>query len=170
MGAVAGRRSAKPMNIKNLFWYVVVGTIVFLMGVLALPVQTGSQEKKDEKITNNIIKEERGPSGEIPPLDLYLDNLEKFECPNCGPRYKRVDSNGKYSYGCLQFQSATWREMVRKHDPDSKRKDDEEIHSRIYECKYQKQIAGAMFKENPKKASFHWYTTIYKKGLGLPKI
>lgn len=143
-----------------------VGTIVFLMGVLALPVQTGSSNiiSSDQKDEKTITKEERGP------LDLYLDNLEKFECPNCGPRYKRVDSNRKYSYGCLQFQSATWREMVRRHDPDSKGKTDTEIHSRIYECEYQKQIAGAMFKENIKKASFHWYTTIYKKGLGLPKI
>lgn len=141
------------------------GTIVILLGLLAFPDHTGSQQK-DEKIKNQqeeIIKQKGS-------LDLYLDELEKLECTNCGPRFKRVDSNRKYSYGCLQFQSATWREMVRRHDPDSKEKTDTEIHGRIYECEYQKQIAGAMFKENPQKAARHWYTSIYKRGLGLPKI
>lgn len=153
------------MNIKNLFWYALVGTIVFLAGILALPGHTGSQQK-DEK----IINQQKEITTKDRTLALYLDELEKFECPNCGPRYKRVDSNKKFSYGCLQFQSATWREMVRRHDPDSKGKTDTEIHSRIYECEYQKKIAGAMFQENKVKASYHWYTTIYKKGLGLPKI
>ncbi len=137
---------------------------MMLLGAVA-PRLSAEHYKKDEKINKQEVKVEK-----IDSLDLYLNNLEEFECPNCGPRYKRVDSNGKFSYGCLQFQSATWREMVRRHDPDSEGKTDTEIHSTIYECNNQKQIAKAMFRENPKKASYHWYTTIYKKGLGLPKV
>lgn len=151
------------MIIKNKILWIAVGTIALLsIAMLAVPSSAAYYNQKDEKI---ISKQEEKRIGA---LDLYLDELEKLECRNCGPQFKRLDSNKKFSYGCLQFQSATWREMVRRHDPNSKGKTDAEIHSRIYECPYQKKIAGAMFTEDKVKAANHWYTSIYKKGLGLP--
>lgn len=148
------------MNLTNKVRVAVVGTIVILSGILAFPLLlAGDSVKQDEKIINNT-KEEK--------LLTYLDELENFECPHCKPNFKRLDSNGKFSYGCLQFQLQTWLTQYKKYydtgEPDSV------IVSRIFNCTDQKNVAKKMFEDDVKKASLHWYTSIYKKGLGLPNV
>ncbi len=104
-------------------------------------------------------------------LDVYLSVLTwTFECTRDCQRaerlneeYKRIDSNGKYSYGCLQFQEATWLSMAKKHGVDPFE------NGGIYNCDQQWKVARAMFTEDPVAASMHWKTSIYDRGLGLPE-
>ncbi len=95
-------------------------------------------------------------------LDTYLDRLETFECEGCGERYRRLDSNGKYSYGCLQFQEATFNEKADRYKIS--RPSDESI----YQCDLQKRVAREMFLGEGAAAGNHWSTSIYRRGLGLP--
>lgn len=96
-------------------------------------------------------------------LDAYLDRLISHECQGCAPHFRRIDSNNYYSYGCLQFQRATFDMMSRRYgfsfqDPE-----------RIYDCEAQRSVARAMFLDDPIAASKHWYNSIYSfNGIGLP--
>ncbi len=147
------------MNIKRLVLWTVMMTIVSF-GLLA-PKLSAEHYIRDEKNITNNKKEGK--------LDIYLTNLASFECPNCGPNYKRVDSNKRFSYGCLQFQLQTFISMSQRYHIATSTESKIDIISHIYSCDYQKAIAKAMFEDDPVAASYHWYTTIYKKGLGLPK-
>lgn len=95
-------------------------------------------------------------------LDAYLDELETFECEGCGPRYRRLDSNGHYSYGCLQFQWATFVEKTDRYGISRASGES------IYDCELQKRIARAMFLNEGAAAANHWSTSIFVRGLGLP--
>lgn len=103
-------------------------------------------------------------------LDVYLSVLTwTYECTrDCqmaerlNEEYKRIDSNGKYSYGCLQFQEQTWFAMTKKYNVDPFE------NGGIYNCDQQWKVARAMFTEDPVGASMHWKTSIYDRGLGLP--
>ena len=79
-------------------------------------------------------------------LDVYLSRLAwTYECTgdcfkaqrNHQP-YKRIDSNQAYSYGCLQFQQATYLAFAKKH------KIDPWAGNGIYDCNNQWKIARAM--------------------------
>jgi len=105
-------------------------------------------------------------------LDVYLSRLAwTYECTgDCfkaqvnDQQYKRIDSNNAYSYGCLQFQQATYLQMAKKY------KIDPWADGGIYNCDNQLKLARAMFLEDKKAAAQHWYTSVYTRGLGLPKI
>lgn len=149
------------MKYIQLAIWIFLWTIVLLLGLLAIKTTIGVTQK-DENITIEITTNK---------YDLYLKQLIRFECRHCAYKnnnFKRLDSNGKFSYGCLQFQLRTFISMARRYNIASKEETDVDIVRHIYECDYQKRIASSMFAENEVKASNHWYTTIYKKGLGLP--
>lgn len=98
-------------------------------------------------------------------LDLYLDKLVKYECHGpClkNPRFRIIDSNGKYSYSCLQFQEATFFSMTKKYNIEIKAWDD------IYNCDIQKKVAKAMWMDTKAATKVHWYHSIVIRGLGLP--
>ncbi len=105
-------------------------------------------------------------------LDLYLSRLVwAYECTGACAKaerkqepYRRIDSNGAYSYGCLQFQQSTYLMVAKKYgiDPWQGRG--------IYDCGNQWALARLMFLEDPVAASGHWYTSIHVRGLGLPHL
>ncbi len=129
-----------------------------MMIALLWPVRVLQYEQKDEiKIEHEVP----GPD----PMDHWLDELARFECEGCPPDYKRIDSNDRYSYSCLQFQEATFREMLRLYDPEVR---EDQVGVLILDCAYQKKIARALFEAQGAKASRHWYTSIHIRGLGLP--
>ena len=47
-------------------------------------------------------------------MDIWLDKLAYKESGN-NPNLKVLDVNGKYSYGCLQFQEGTFRTYAIKY-------------------------------------------------------
>lgn len=108
------------------------------------------------------------PTKTIDALDAYINRLaHDYECVGCGANYRRIDSNGKYSYSCLQFQEETFVDRVVRYKllPDSERT---EIMNWIYDCDFQKKVARKMF-ENEKDAWTHWRTSV-KRGLGKPPV
>lgn len=68
-----------------------------------------------------------------------------------------IDTNGKWSRGCLQFQDSTWNSYTKKYGLSGSPKD----------CELAKQVAIAMIQDNHNLWR-SWYTTVIKKGVGLP--
>ena len=99
-------------------------------------------------------------------LDLWIDQLETYECENCAKTHKTLDTNDKYSHGCLQFQDGTFIEYIRRYKllPNLS---DKEILLQIYDCELQKKTARLMILENYDNWE-HWFTSVYVRGLGLP--
>ncbi len=163
--ALWDKAMSRNMNIKKIRRWVLFWTIVFLLGTLALPTTTAKanyidEDTNREKITNQTEVEKDS-------LDLWIEDLVRYECRDCPPGYKRMVTNKKYSYGCLQFQLRTFIYQYKKYKADLS---DIEIVKQINSCDVQKEIARAMFEDNAKRASNHWYTSIYKRGLGLPSV
>jgi len=67
---------------------------------------------------------------------------------------KIVDTNGWYSYSCLQFQFPTFKQYVRRYGllPDAT---DEELMNMIGDCEFQKELAYRMISEDSGNWS-HW--------------
>ena len=76
---------------------------------------------------------------------------------------KKLDRNGKYSYGCLQFQEATFIQQMRLHNLLAT-SDAALIMGRIYDCELQKKLTGAMIKADYNNWR-HWRTSIQRIGL-----
>jgi hypothetical protein len=98
-------------------------------------------------------------------LDVWINKLAEAESGNRA-RIKILDVNGRYSYGCLQFQMATFKAYSTRYglvDPDAITSWDEQI----YNCQLQKQIAKRMIQEKPSNWR-HWGYTVLHKGTGLP--
>jgi len=68
-----------------------------------------------------------------------------------------IDTNGKHSRGCLQFQDGTWNSYTKKYG----------ISGSPLNCDTAKKVAIAMIKDNHNLWR-SWYTTVIKKGVGLP--
>ena len=79
---------------------------------------------------------------------------------------KILDSNGRYSYSCLQFQEQTFRFYVERYNllPGVEYA---EVMNWIYDCEFQKLIALKMLEEDHNNY-LHWRTSVLKRGLGLP--
>ena len=105
-------------------------------------------------------------------LDVYLSRLAwGYECVGACQKaeiadqpYRRIDSNGQYSYGCLQFQQASYLTQAKKYGIDPWE------NGGIYNCDNQWKVAKAMFLAGPDAAANHWYTSIFVRGLGLPDM
>lgn len=119
--------------------------------------------KKDEQKEEEIKKEALLART---PLEEWIDKLEKFECEGCISPYRRIDSNGLYSYGCFQFQEETFREQVRKYNL-APYADYGEIMNFIYDCDFQKRLTKIMLEDNYQNY-LHWKTSVLIRGLGLP--
>lgn len=98
-------------------------------------------------------------------LDIWLEKLAMAESNNRAD-IKVLDVNNRYSYGCLQFQMATFKSYSARYgyvDPATVTSWDE----LIYDCDLQKRIAKSMIKE--KNTNWrHWGYTVLNKGIGLP--
>lgn len=146
------------MTIKSKLFLATLLTLIALtaFAIISVPLKVSSQllEKHHEEVIKKAQEEK---------FNAWLGALAQLECRNCKEHYRRIDSNGLYSYGCLQFQEATFKSMARKYGVDTGGNTDS-----IYSCEVQKRIASAMFKDDRVAASRHWYNSIYTKGLGLP--
>lgn len=101
-------------------------------------------------------------------LDRWIDRLaSEYECQGCPPRYRRIDSNGLYSYGCLQFQERTFVNAVKIYSllPDA---EPGEYLNQIYDCDFQKEVARAMLLHEL-DACYHWQTSVLR-GAGAPPL
>lgn len=89
-------------------------------------------------------------------IDLWLQKLVMKES-NGRTRIKVMDVNGKYSYGCLQFQMATFQAYMRRFSLLSEMNLGgwEET---IYDCELQKRLAKLMLEEDY-DAWMHWYNS-----------
>lgn len=106
----------------------------------------------------------------------WVDDLIKYECwkilPDgtlgCPNNYKRLDDNDAYSYGCHQYQWNTFRNLVKKYKllPHA---EEHEYMNMIYDCEFQKVVTRVAI-DNESKAVIKgmWWTTIVKRGYGLP--
>lgn len=90
-------------------------------------------------------------------LIQWVSGLIKYEYDGGDLHYRRIDSNGKYSYGCLQFQRATFESYGHSLG----------IYGDIYDCDVQKALAYAMIKSNWKNW-IHWQTSVMDRGYGYP--
>jgi len=70
-----------------------------------------------------------------------------------------IDTNGKPSRGCLQFQQSTWDAYSKKYG----------ITGSPFNCETAKKVAVAMIKDNYGLWS-SWWTTVVKKGVGKPPV
>lgn len=98
-------------------------------------------------------------------LDLWLGKLATAESGNRA-NIKVLDVNGRYSYGCLQFQMATFKSYSQRYglaDPATVTSWD----ALIYNCDFQKQVAKRMIQEKPGNWR-HWGYTVLNKGIGFP--
>lgn len=96
-------------------------------------------------------------------LDLWLEKLAEVESHG-RDRIKILDVNGKFSYGCLQFQEWTFRNYGQKYGV---LKDAADWESKIYDCSVQKLIAKNMIRDNYVLWQ-SWYTSVVIRDLGLP--
>ena len=134
---------------------VVITGIILLLGIILVFIKFSEPEIIN--IENEKPKDK---------LDLWLDRLISYECLGCGPAFKRLDTNGEYSYSCLQFQEKTFLGMGRRYGLLAE--GDDPVALGIYDCGLQRKIARRMFEDDVKAAARHWYYSIHVKGLGLP--
>jgi hypothetical protein len=137
----------------------VITGIILMLGLILAAIQLTDPELTPNINNNSYEKVEDE-------MDHWLSKLARFEYPGAEKYYKRLDTNGKYSYGCLQFQAATFTGMAQKYNITKALSNA----SAIYDCGIQKEIARAMFEDDAGAASHHWYTSIYVKGLGMPPV
>lgn len=89
-------------------------------------------------------------------IEQWLDRLQWDES-NKTPLLVILDSNNKYSYGCLQFQMETWNHYSKKFS----------IKTEIMDCQGQRKLARLMV-ESDYGAWRNWLTSVTKKTAGLP--
>lgn len=118
------------------------------------PIISNADEKKHVLIEVAEAKEKDS-------FDLWMDELSRFECEGCGPQFRVLDTNGKYSYGCLQYQEATFNGFAEQYG----------IEGDIYDCSVQKALTRALWEDptyTTQQKANHWKTSIFTRGLGLP--
>jgi hypothetical protein len=89
---------------------------------------------------------------EIDSLDIYIERLAFLESSG-RESIIVLDTNGRLSKSCLQFQEATWEEQTRIH----------EISGSIMDCQLQKVLARKMLESDPRNAR-HWKNSTRRLG------
>jgi hypothetical protein len=92
------------------------------------------------------------------PLDLYIERLAYRESEG-RESVQIIDSNGKWSRGCLQFQDETFLRYAAKFHETAN----------IMDCAGQKRLARQILLTE-RNGWRHWFTSVTSKGLGLPPI
>lgn len=98
-------------------------------------------------------------------LDSWIDELINYECRGCGEHFRQRDSNGKWSYSCLQFQEETWLREGKRYGILER---EAEVDERIYDCTLQKNLAKEIWAHEGRRAVRYWKTSIVTRGLGIP--
>lgn len=104
-------------------------------------------------------------SAEVPDeLDIWIDRLAFMESSG-KEDIIILDVNGRYSFGCLQFQERTWLSFQWLQDELG-----EEISmDTIMDCPLQKRLVKRILVANPGLWT-HWYTSVAIRGLGRPPV
>ena len=118
------------------------------------------QSSKDAKFPTWLGKTEEDKK-----LFEWIEKLETYE--NC-PAEGIIDCNGKKSYSALCWQMHSFKEYTLKYIPISKEWEEADWLNNIADKEFQKELAYLVLKDNPAKAKNLWYTTVIKKGFGLP--
>ncbi len=138
------------------------------LGVICL---AQSQDITVSRLSNDInsyVCEEQEQTSDN--LTEWIDRLEQYECRNCPVGYNRIDVNGELSYGCLQFQMATFKEQVNLlYEVDTSNFEQADWENLIYSCDFQKRLAYKMIEYDCDNWQ-HWRTSVAKRGLGVPPI
>jgi len=116
---------------------VCFGGLPFGSSPLATPVM-GDVAQVPIAISSSVAKD---------PFSLWLDHLEEAESNRSGDSHLKIlDNNGKYSYGCLQFQAATFIQYGKLYGliPDGLTN----VEPLIYSCSLQKELATDMIERN----------------------
>ena len=93
-------------------------------------------------------------------FEEWIDQLAEAESGN-DPELKILDTNRKYSYGCLQFQLSTFRQYSREY---SLFKDSAvNLRKEIYNCESQRKLAALMIRDDYENWR-HWRNTVKKIG------
>jgi len=100
-------------------------------------------------------------------LDLWIENLALKESGNNATALV-FDSNKRYSYGCLQFQMATFQFYMKMYGLGTA-SSTAGWKALIYDCGIQKQLAKAMIQDKQSNWK-HWYNTVMRKGVGKPPV
>ena len=151
------------------------------------PIMTSPQKwaifsllsSKVKSYTKDIIASPMGnstPKEANPELEYWLDKLGEMEnCPTTG----MVDSNGKKSYGKFCFQKDTFLGTVKKYREEYNLlpyAEEQEFFNWIADEQFQRELVKIIIKEEKDlvggkpRYSYHWYTTIWKRGLGPTSI
>jgi len=126
---IAYKLNAKNQQVKNMEF-----PVISKEESQKIMKQTKRQQQKQESLNNWIAKlVHQESSGKE---DIVI-----------------LDTNGRYSYGCLQFQRATFDHYSRLHG----------IKGDIMDCKIQKRLAFAMI-SNRYGNWEHWYNSTMKIG------
>lgn len=105
-------------------------------------------------------------------IRIWVEKLEEYESNIIEDKdnYKRIDTNGYYSYACMQFQMHTFLHFYNLKNNTNlelyKNISLEEARNLISDCELQKDLATWMIKDNPNRWT-HWRTSV-ERGLGLP--
>lgn len=70
-----------------------------------------------------------------------------------------LDTNNRYSYGCLQFQMATWLMYSKKY----------KVEGEMMDCNKQIELTKYIIRNEP-DGWRNWYTTVVIKKVGKPPI
>jgi len=141
--------------------------------VLLLGVICGIGYYRNMKVSTPLATETHPDQQDHPAMSQNLINwineLELYECRNCPVDYKRIDNNGYYSYGCLQFQKGTFLENLKKFYPEIYANlEDEEWKDFVYDCDFQKELAYKMIEDDYNKWKC-WKVSI-GRGLNKPPV
>lgn len=91
-------------------------------------------------------------------LDYWIEQV-RFKESEGNDMLVILDSNNKYSYGCLQYQMDTWNHYSKKYNVDAE----------IMSCDAQKEVTRNIIKYE-KDGWRNWWTTVVKKGVGKPPV
>lgn len=129
---------------------------------LAATVSTAPKAVAGTKVSASLITNVPGSSH----LDAWINGLIQKESSG-QTNIKILDTNNRYSYGCLQFQMPTFIAYGKRYGFISGT--EANLESLIMSCSLQKAIAKKMILDDSDNWR-HWYHSVYTRGLGLPPI
>jgi hypothetical protein len=170
--APLAREQAQPMQLHNikkaaLFLMVGIAAVASFYPATSKAMTITDAYRYIANIAAPQVFADAEPSplkvNETSPLDLWLEKLVMKESQG-RDRIKILDVNGKYSYGCLQFQEGTFRNFGQKYGLVAAGVNLESV---IYDCNLQKAIAKNMIQDDYFLWQ-SWYTSVIVRDLGLP--
>lgn len=120
-------------------------------------IYASSKLPKEEIIIKEVANKDSEKINKTAPkkvllVEDILNSLSYCESRN-RDNFRILDTNGKYSYSCFQFQEATFHRYGNLYNLP---------HENIYSCKEQREIARKMIED---KLYSHWKNCMKKIGV-----